>query len=103
MRRQVSAQLGWQGIFNVSWALAVLRIGPPREVAEILMIEAQVYGSEGGVDACGQKWERVLLQVEAEMIMIEARLCTVAVELKQLAILHGTCNQECPCTVCLTW
>lgn len=40
--RQVAAQLGTQGLCNVSWALAVLRVGPPRDMAEVLMLEAQV-------------------------------------------------------------
>eukprot|EP00983_Pelagomonas_calceolata_P079111 1154536-Pelagomonas_calceolata.AAC.1 len=40
--RQVAPQLKTQGICNVCWALTMLRVPPPRDVAELLMVEAQV-------------------------------------------------------------
>lgn len=41
-RRQVAPAMGPLGLANVAWALATLKVSPPREVAELLMIEAQV-------------------------------------------------------------
>ncbi len=42
VRRQVGPQLGAQGLVNVAWAFAMLKVPLPRDMAELLMVEAQV-------------------------------------------------------------